>query len=33
MCMVFCIMIVTVPMMLGYASHDSLSREPGYMFN
>ena len=33
MCMMSCIMLVTVPMMLIYASHDSLSLKPGYSFN
>ena len=33
MCMVFCIMCVTVPMMLMYASYDGLVQQPGYSFN
>ena len=33
MCMVSCIMVVTVPLMLIYASHDGLSQQPGYSFN
>lgn len=33
MCMVFCIMIVTVPLMLIYSSHDALAQMPGYSFN
>ena len=33
MCMVFCIMLVTVPMMMIYSTHEGLIAEPGYSFN
>ena len=31
--MVFCIMLVTVPMMMIYSAHDGLIAQPGYSFN